>query len=432
MSANTPLRLGIIGCGRILPAHLGALRRLKERGAAQFTITALCARRLEDAASFRLRGEGPPPRAPVLAANDPLSAPHVYVSDLQPDPLPELYTDYSALIEADVADAFLVTTSLETHHDIAVKALRRGRHVLMEKPLAVTVRAARQMVDAAAQGGAVLATAENARYLPEARAAHWAVQSGLLGTPQMVLGGGIGAGVWSPNYVIAETPWRHDRLRAGGGPVIDLGVHRFDVLRYVCGPISAVSGLVRTFEPQRTLRDLAGGEHGTFPSDVEDAAFAQLSFASGAIGQYVFSWGAHGEQFHIPGGRLIWGSRGSLHGRRLTLDGAASGAEPGGRGAALQGGRPGGPRPAVPLRPGGRPLRDGPGAAGLLPGHRGGAADGGQRGRRAARPGNRLRRDRVLGRRAAPLGGGRGARRGGGLPGADRPPPRPALVRVRV
>jgi predicted dehydrogenase len=144
----------------------------------------------------------------------------------------------------------------------------------------------------------------------------------------MVLGGGIGAGVWSPSYVIAETPWRHDRLRAGGGPVIDLGVHRFDVLRYVCGPISTVSGLVRTFEPQRTLRDLAGGEHGTFPSDVEDAAFAQLSFASGAIGQYVFSWGAHGEQFHIPGGRLIWGSRGSLHGRRLTLDGAASGAGP--------------------------------------------------------------------------------------------------------
>ena len=58
------------------------------RGGATFTVTALCARRLEDAASFRLRGEGPPPRPPVLAANDPLSAPHVYVSDFQPEPLP--------------------------------------------------------------------------------------------------------------------------------------------------------------------------------------------------------------------------------------------------------------------------------------------------------------------------------------------------------
>ena len=299
----------------------------------------------------------------------------------------------------------------------------------MEKPLAVTVRAARRMVDAAAQSGAVLATAENARYLPEARAAHWAVQSGLLGTPQMVLGGGIGAGVWSPSYVIAETPWRHDRLRAGGGPVIDLGVHRFDVLRYVCGPISAVSGLVRTFEPQRTLRDLAGGEHGTFPSDVEDAAFAQLSFASGAIGQYVFSWGAHGEQFHIPGGRLIWGSRGSLHGRRLTLDGAASGAGPEDVVERFKA-----DAPEVHARQFPFGLEDDPYGMALeqLDFFRAiarGAPDGGQRGRRAARPGHRLRRDRVLGRRAAPDGGGRGAGRGGGLPGADRPPPRPALIR---
>jgi predicted dehydrogenase len=179
------------------------------------------------------------------------------------------------------------------------------------------------MVDAAAASGAVLATAENARYSLEARAAHWAVASGLLGTPQMVLGGGIGAGVWSPHYVIAETPWRHEKRRAGGGPVIDLGVHRFDVLRYVCGPIATVSGQVRTFEPERILRDLSGAEHGRFPVDVEDTAFAQLTFAAGGVGQYVFSWGGHGQTFAIPGGRLLWGSRGSLHGHTLTLDGAA-------------------------------------------------------------------------------------------------------------
>ena len=103
--------------------------------------------------------------------------------------------------------------------------------------------------------------------------------------------------------------------------MIDLGVHRFDVLRYVCGPIQTVSGQVRTFEPERVLRDLAGNEQGRFPANVEDAAFAQLTFASGAIGQYVFSWGGHGEQFNVPSGRIIWGSRGSLAGRQLTLDG---------------------------------------------------------------------------------------------------------------
>jgi predicted dehydrogenase len=315
------LRIGIIGCGRILPAHLDGLRRLKERGAADFTVTALCARRREDAESFRKRGEGPPPRPPVLAANDPLAVPHVYVSDFQPEPLPELFTDYRDLVTSDVADAFIVTTSLETHHDIAIRALEAGKHVLMEKPLAITIRAARRMVDAARQSGAVLATAENARYREDTRAARWAIESGHLGDVQMVLGGGIGAGIWSPNYVIAETPWRHEKQRAGGGPVIDLGVHRFDVLRYVCGPIEMVSGQVRTFEPERILRDLAGNERGRYPSNVEDAAFAQLTFANGAIGHYVFSWGAHGEQFSIPSGRIIWGSKGSLIGRQLTLDG---------------------------------------------------------------------------------------------------------------
>ncbi|HEX2186676.1 MAG TPA: Gfo/Idh/MocA family oxidoreductase [Chloroflexota bacterium] len=318
--STPPLRVGIIGCGRILPAHLEGLRRLKERGAAEFVITALCARREEDAAMFRRRGEGPPPRKPVLAANDPLATPHLYVSDFQPDPLPELFTDYRELLAGDVADAFIVTTSLETHHEIGIQALERGKHVLMEKPLAITVRAAREMLAAAQRGGAVLATAENARYREDVRAARWAVETGRLGELQMVLGGGIGAGVWSPHYVIAETPWRHEKRRAGGGPVVDLGVHRFDVLRHICGPIESVSGLVRTFEPQRILRDLAGQEHGRFPVDVEDTAFAQLAFASGAIGQYVFSWGGHGVPFNFPSGRLIWGSRGSLAGQQLTLD----------------------------------------------------------------------------------------------------------------
>ncbi len=316
-----PLRIGIIGCGRILPAHLDGLRRLKERGAAKFVVTALCARKREDAEMFRRRGEGRPPRPPVLAANDPLAVPHLYVSDFQSEPLPAIFTDYRELIAADVADAFLVTTSLETHHDIGIRALEAGKHVLMEKPLAITIRAARRMVDAAKRSGAVLATAENARYSESTRAARWAVESSTLGDVQMVLGGGIGAGIWSPNYVIAETPWRHEKRRAGGGPVIDLGVHRFDVLRYVCGPIETVSGQVRTFESERVLRDLAGNEQGVFPANVEDAAFAQLTFANGAIGQYVFSWGGHGEQFSVPSGRIIWGSRGSLVGRQLTLDG---------------------------------------------------------------------------------------------------------------
>ncbi|MDE2992991.1 MAG: hypothetical protein OXU67_03825, partial [Chloroflexota bacterium] len=80
LSSTSPLRLGIVGCGRILPAHLHGLKALAESGAAHIVVTALSARRREDAEMFRQRGEGPPPRPPVTdMAGDPLAAPHLYV-----------------------------------------------------------------------------------------------------------------------------------------------------------------------------------------------------------------------------------------------------------------------------------------------------------------------------------------------------------------
>ena len=77
------IRIGIVGCGRILNAHLQGYKKLRELGIDTFRITALCARREEDALMFRRRGEGPPPRPPVLdpATGDPLAAPHTYLSE---------------------------------------------------------------------------------------------------------------------------------------------------------------------------------------------------------------------------------------------------------------------------------------------------------------------------------------------------------------
>lgn len=79
------IRIGIVGCGRILPAVLRGFRLLREAGDDSFRITALCARKSEDALMFRQRGEGPRPRDPVSGmAADPLSAPHLYVGDFRP------------------------------------------------------------------------------------------------------------------------------------------------------------------------------------------------------------------------------------------------------------------------------------------------------------------------------------------------------------
>lgn len=94
------IRIGIVGCGRILNAHLQGYLQLRRLGIDHFRITALCARRVEDALMFRKRGEGPPPRPPVLdpATGDPLAAPHTYVSDIHDDVEVAIYTDYRDLI----------------------------------------------------------------------------------------------------------------------------------------------------------------------------------------------------------------------------------------------------------------------------------------------------------------------------------------------
>jgi len=317
------IRIGIVGCGRILPAILRGFRLLREAGDDSFRITALCARKAEDALMFRQRGEGPRPRDPVSGMTaDPLSAPHLYVGDFQADMAPRVYTDYREMLTADVVDAVLVLTTVAAHHPIALACLEAGKHVLVEKPLAITVRAARRMVERAQAAGLILATAEVARYRPETRAAHWAVESGRIGRLQAVIGGGIGAGDWSPDRIVATTPWRHQKLLAGGGPSIDIGPHRFHVLRYVCGEIVEVSGVTAIAEPVRVTRNAQGVVVNEVQNEVDDLFFALLRFAGGAVGQIAFSWAGHGQQASLP--LSYYGSLGSLNGRQLAQDGAAA------------------------------------------------------------------------------------------------------------
>ena len=314
------LRIGIIGCGRILPAVLRGLRLLREAGEDGFRVTALCSRKAEDALTFRRRGEGPPPRDPVSRMPaDPLSAPHLYVSDFQPEVLPEVFTDHRAMLRGSAADAVLILSTVATHHAIGQDCLAAGLHVLVEKPLAISVRAGRRLVEAARAAGRTLCTAEVARYRPETRAAHWAVQGGRVGRLQAVIGGGVGAGDWSPDRIVAGTPWRHQRLLAGGGPSIDIGPHRFHVLRYVCGEIAEVSGLTTIAEPLRVIRSAEGTVLASVANEVDDLFFALLRFESGAVGQIGFSWAGHGQQQSLP--FSYYGSLGSLAGRTLSLDG---------------------------------------------------------------------------------------------------------------
>jgi predicted dehydrogenase len=315
------IRIGIVGCGRILNAHLQGYRQLLEAGFDNFRITALCARKEEDALMFRKRGEGPPPRPPVLdpATKDPLAAPHIYLSDFQPDTEVAVFTDYQAMIDSGLVDAVNDFTSLYMHHQVGAYALDAGKHLLVQKPLAVTVKAAKLLVDLAEQNGLTLGTFENVRQAQTVRAAHWAIREGFLGAPQMAVMGSVG-GLWSPDKIVAETAWRHRKVEAGGGGAIDIGVHAMHWVRYVMGPIHAVQAAVRTFEPVRRHRDAQGNVTQTVDANVDDTYFATVHFANGALGQLLWSWGAHGEPLSIPGTPAFYGANGSIRGVDLVLD----------------------------------------------------------------------------------------------------------------
>ncbi len=317
-----PIRIGIVGCGRILPAHLRGYRLLREAGYDDFLITALVARKLDDALMFRRRGEGPTPRPPVSRnPGDSLAAPHLYVSDFQPELDAAVFTNVDEMLASGVVDAVDVTASLPVHHTVGLAALNAGMHLMVEKPIAVTVRAASRLVDAADAAGRSLGVLENVRFEQDVRLARWAIERGQLGELQMLASVSFGTAEWSPDRVVADTPWRHVIVEAGGGASIDIGVHLAHRLRYLAGEVKSMTAVARVFEPERELRDPEGHVYGRFPADADDAFFALPQFESGAVGTLCFTWAGHGEPTSLPGGITIYGTRGCLKGSTIVRDG---------------------------------------------------------------------------------------------------------------
>jgi predicted dehydrogenase len=314
------LRIGLIGAGRIVPAHLRGYSALRAAGVDDFRITAICSRdparaRMIAAADSSARGS-----TATWRFGDPIESQPIAVADFQDDVEPAIFTDVQAMLDAGVVDAVDITTEVSIHHPQALACMDAGVHALVEKPLAITMRAGRLMVEAAHRHGLQLAVCEHARFLRMARLAGWVVARGDLGTPQMVSWPSFGTGLWSPDNWVGNSSWRHRRLIGAGGCSLDIGPHVFHRLRVLCGEVETVSALTRVVEPTRYLRDTNGELLDTVECDADDVFMALATFASGAIGQLSFSFAGHGEP-SIPTGPLLYGSRGSLHGERLVLDG---------------------------------------------------------------------------------------------------------------
>ena len=318
------IRVGIVGAGRIVPAHLHGYKALRAAGFDDFRITAVCSR--DPARAHALVGTGGLKAGgmagPPSMAADPLLAPPIAVSDFQDDVDVRVFTDVQEMLAAGVVDAVDITTEVSVHHTQALAALEAGCHAVVQKPLAITVRAARKMLDAARQRGLSLAVLENARYNRGARIAKWLVDRGDLGTPQMVSVTALGTAMWSPDHFVGNSAWRHQKLIGAGGASLDIGPHIFHRLRMLCGEVESVAAFARVFEPTRYLRDSDGTVMDSIDCDADDAFMALATFESGAIGQFSFSFAGHGDPMPSSGLNLF-GSKGGIRGDTLHLDGQA-------------------------------------------------------------------------------------------------------------
>ena len=277
--------IGLVGCGGMGHRHLrayGALRRVGVRG---FELAAVCDPRREAAE-----------HAAEVVAELLGSRPAVFASA-------------DELIASGAVQAIDLVTEPSIHHLIAVPALAAGIHVLSEKPLGVTVRACREMVDAAAASGAILATAENYRRDSPNRLARAVIDSGMLGDIHLMIESNIGG----DNGVLIS-PWRH--LREKGSIALDMGVHYTDIFSYFLGELERVCGVAFIAEPGRVLgvEMIAGDEiaelsPGVMRATGDDSLVALYETARGALIQLTY----------LPSGPARKWIQRSLHGRNGSM-----------------------------------------------------------------------------------------------------------------
>ncbi len=273
-----PVRLAFVGCGGIAGAHVNGLRALWERELRPFEVVAAC-----DVVEDQAR---------QLAAR---------VAEFQ-GRQPEVYTDLAAMLDhAAEVEAVDICTLHSEHHTTAVPSLEAGKHVLIEKPLGITMRAGRLILAAAVRSRRHLAVAENYRRSPQERARHWAIRQGRIGSPRTFYWHDVGEG-------LGKWGWRNFRLDAGAGWVLDGGVHFADLFRYQLGTqAQQVYALTRQYEPYRY--DQVRERRGAWRVDVEDAALALITFDNDVVVQWTWQGSAPGARFSR---RVLYGSEGCL------------------------------------------------------------------------------------------------------------------------
>ena len=172
---------------------------------------------------------------------------------------------YGELVKDEQVDAICICTPSGTHASLAIEAVAHGKHVVLEKPMAITVKECEDIIAACESNNKKLMVISQYRTLPGVQKTRELIRSGALG--RLVI-----CNVHMKYYRDEEYyrgSWRGTKMMDGGGALMNQGIHGVDVLHYLCGDIKSVQSNVRTL-----IHDI----------EVEDKAVAVLEFENGALG----------------------------------------------------------------------------------------------------------------------------------------------------
>jgi len=213
------------------------------------------------------------------------------------------FTDYDDLLNAGI-DAVIIASSNDTHHEMTIKALQHGLHVLCEKPLALSYAHAQEMLSLAEEKGVKHMTPFTYSYMPTARYIKEQIDDGYIGKPyhlNMRYYAGFGRG--------SDYLWRFNADKAGSGAAGDIGSHFIYIAMMMFGDVRAVSAKLGT-----QITRPAVTPDGDAYRQADDSAIVTLEFASGALGNIHVSTVANEE---TPFGQIhqmeFHGSGGTLH-----------------------------------------------------------------------------------------------------------------------
>jgi predicted dehydrogenase len=227
--------------------------------------------------------------AEVLALVDPVEERLVEAAKLAP--AARHYQDYATMLDREELDVVSVCAPNKFHAPAAIAALRAGRHVLCEKPMAVSAAEAEEMKAEAERAGKHLMICFTHRFIAGPLRCKKVIEDGGIGKPFMIRVRFAHSGPF-PGW--AQDPATfYDPEIAAGGAMLDMGIHAIDLVSWLLGPIAKVSGKTATL-----IKDIP----------VDDNALMLLTLENGALGYIEVGWTSK------PGftGLEIYGTEGSL------------------------------------------------------------------------------------------------------------------------